>query len=160
MNGVIQSLPALLALTKDDSCVPHHRQVETMLRRGVRFIQFRSKMLTGASLLEETRLAVDFADQADAVLIVNDSPEVASRSTHGCIGHITLRLLQLINRWERMPSSDGQFTTRRRPTCQIGGPVRYVGLGPVRSSKITRFASRSRISSFPNQAVLDQIQFI
>ena len=43
-------------------------------------------MLTGASLLEETRLAVDFADQADAVLIVNDSPEVASRSgAHGCI---------------------------------------------------------------------------
>ena len=109
-----------------------------MLRRGVRFIQFRSKMLTGASLLEETRLAVDFADQADAVLIVNDSPEVASRSgAHGV--HLGMRDSSLASAYQSMGENAiiGRTVHNAEEArhVKLEGRCAYVGLGPVRSSK-------------------------
>ena len=69
MNRLDQVWPSLLALTRDDSSISHLSQVEAMLESGVRFIQFRSKLLTGTSLLEEVRLANALALQAGAILM-------------------------------------------------------------------------------------------
>ena len=138
MKAVDQALPSLLALTGDDSCVSHLSQVEIMLESGVRFIQFRSKMLTGASLIEEARFAADLARQAGAVLIVNDSPEVAARSgAHGV--HLGMKDASLASACEWM--GDGAIVGRTVHSLEEARQVKaeggcgYVGLGPFRSSK-------------------------
>ena len=138
MNAVAQSLPSLLVLTRDDSCVSHVSQVETMLGCGVRFIQFRSKLLGGASLLEETRLAVDLARQAGAVLIVNDSPEAAAHSgAHGV--HLGVKDASLASACQSMDENAiiGRTVHSSEEARQVKseGWCGYVGLGPVRSSK-------------------------
>lgn len=138
MKAVDQALPSLLALTGDDSCVSHLSQVEAMLESGVRFIQFRSKLLTGASLFEEARLAVDLARQSDAVLIVNDSPEVAVRSgAHGV--HLGMkdgssgRACELMGDVAIIGRTVHSLDEARQVKAE--GRCGYVGLGPFRSSK-------------------------
>jgi thiamine-phosphate pyrophosphorylase len=138
VKAVDQALPSLLALTGDDSCVSHLSQVEAMLESGVRFIQFRSKLLTGASLIEEARIAADLARQVDAVLIVNDSPEVADRSgAHGV--HLGMKDASLASACELM--GDMAIIGRTVHTVEEARQVKdegrcgYVGLGPFRSSK-------------------------
>jgi thiamine-phosphate pyrophosphorylase len=138
VNASDQALPSLLALTGDDSCVSHFSQVEIMLESGVRFIQFRSKMLTGTSLIEEARLATDLAHQAGAVLIVNDSPEVAVRSgAHGV--HLGMEdgsiesALQLLGGVSIIGRTVHSLDEARQVKAE--GRCGYVGLGPFRSSK-------------------------
>ena len=67
-----QSLPSLLALTRDDPFVSHAAQVESMITAGIGFIQLRSKALEGSSLVDEARRAVDYARRTDSVCIIND----------------------------------------------------------------------------------------
>ena len=138
MKAVDQALPSLLALTGDDSCVSHLSQVEAMLESGVRFIQFRSKLLAGSSLLEEARLAADLARQVGAVLIVNDSAEVADRSgAHGV--HLGMKDASLASACELMGDVAiiGRTVHSLEEARQVKAEGRcgYVGLGPFRSSK-------------------------
>jgi thiamine-phosphate pyrophosphorylase len=109
-----------------------------MLESGVRFIQFRSKLLTGASLFEEARLAADLARQVDAVLIVNDSPEVAVRSgAHGV--HLGMEDGSPVRAGELMGEMAiiGRTVHSLEEARQVKAEGRcgYVGLGPFRSSK-------------------------
>lgn len=133
-----QVLPSLLALTRDDSCVSHVSQVEIMLESGVRFIQFRSKLLAGSSLLEEARLAADLVRQVGAVLIVNDCPEVAVRSgAHGV--HLGMQDASLAS--ARQLLGEGAIIGRTVHSVEeaiqvkLEGSCDYVGLGPFRLSK-------------------------
>lgn len=138
MNAGVQSFSSLLALTRDDPCVSHLRQVEIMLENGVRFMQFRSKSLVGASLLRQARLAADLARQADAVLIINDYPEVAERSgAHGV--HLGMEDGSPSRASELMGDHAivGRTIHSVEEACQVKeeGGCGYVGLGPFRSSK-------------------------
>ena len=79
-----QSLPSLLALTRDDPFVSHAAQVESMITAGIGFIQLRSKALEGSSLVDEARRAVDYARRTDSVCIINDCPHAAAQAgAHG-----------------------------------------------------------------------------
>ena len=138
MNASDQALPSLLALTRDDSFVSHLSQVEAMLESGVRFIQFRSKLLAGSSLLEEARLAADLARQVGAVLIVNDSAEVAVRSgAHGA--HLGMRDASLASARQLLGEAAiiGRTVHSVEEAIQVKleGSCDYVGLGPFRLSK-------------------------
>ncbi len=138
MNVGFQAFSTLLALTRDDPCVSHLRQVEIMLENGVRFIQFRSKSLVGVTLLEQVRLSVDMARQVGAVLIVNDRPEVAERSgAHGV--HLGMedgspsRACELMGDLAIVGRTVHSLEEARQ--VQEEGGCGYVGLGPFRSSK-------------------------
>jgi thiamine-phosphate pyrophosphorylase len=138
VNAVDQAFPSLLALTRDDSCVSHVNQVESMLESGVRFIQLRSKMLTGSSLLDQARVSADLASQAGAVLIVNDCPEVAARSG-ACGVHLGMK--------DGSPGRACEFLGNSaiigRTVHSLGeahlimeeGKCDYVGIGPYRRSQ-------------------------
>ena len=95
-------------------------------------------MLTGTSLIEEARLATDLAHQAGAVLIVNDSPEVAVRSgAHGV--HLGMEdgsiesALQLLGGVSIIGRTVHSLDEARQVKAE--GRCGYVGLGPFRSSK-------------------------
>ena len=141
MNRLDQVWPSLLALTRDDSNISHLSQVEAMLESGVRFIQFRSKLLTGTSLLDEVRLANALALQAGAILIVNDCPEVTARSgAHGV--HLGMRdaslesARQLLGRESIIGRTVHSLADAKR--VKEEGYCDYVGLGPYRSSRTKR----------------------
>lgn len=141
MNKVDHAFPSLLALTRDDSCVSHVNQVESMLENGVRFIQLRSKLLTDSSLLEQARFSADLALQEDAVLIVNDCLEIAARSG-ACGVHLGME--------DSSPSRAREFlgdsaiigqtvhSLGEAHLVKEEGNCDYVGLGPYRRSQTKR----------------------
>ena len=109
-----------------------------MIESGVRFIQFRSKLLAGSSLLEEARLAADLARQAGAVLIVNDSAEVAVRSgAHGA--HLGMQDASFASARQLLGEAAiiGRTVHCAEEAIQVKleGSCDYVGLGPFRLSK-------------------------
>jgi len=125
----------LMCLTQDGTGVGHSVQAARLCEAGARWIQLRMKDSRRAHWLEEARAAADACHRRGAILIVNDSVDIALAS--GADG-------------AHIGGSDGGWTEARRalgPALLLGGTVNnaadaqravasgcldYAGVGPLR----------------------------
>jgi thiamine-phosphate pyrophosphorylase len=121
-------------LTHDIPGRPHWKLAEEACAAGVRWVQMRSKLLTGDELLSEAKRVVGVCRTFHATVVINDHPDIAlAAGADGVhLGKEDLPLSQA-----RRQTSDGFI---------IGGTVNtvedvieaarngadYVGLGPFR----------------------------
>lgn len=131
----------LMCLTQDGSQLAHSEQAERLCRAGARWVQLRMKDAEPAHWLDEARKAASACHRQGAILIVNDSVEIALAC--GADG------VHLGNR-------DGDWQDARRrlgARSIVGGSVAdaegarmamsagcldYVGLGPLRFTTTKR----------------------
>jgi thiamine-phosphate pyrophosphorylase len=130
-----------MCLTQDGTGLAHSEQARRLCAGGARFIQLRMKGAARDHWLEEARLAAGICRAHGALLVVNDSVEIALESgAHGV--HLGAR--------------DGDWREARRwlgPALLVGGTVNvladarraassgsldYVGVGPLRYTATKR----------------------
>ena len=132
------NFPTLLALTSDDFIISHSRQSEIMMDAGVRFIQFRSKVLAAARLHKELERAVRAAEGRGTVLVANDCPLLAVRSRSN---GVHLGMEDGSPRRARELLGDSAIIGRTVHSLEDARLVKeegncdYVGLGPYRTSQ-------------------------
>lgn len=125
----------LMCLTLDGTGLSHAAQAERLCAAGARWVQLRMKGAGRREWLSEARAAVEACRRYAALLVVNDSVEIALESgAHGV----------------HLGGKDGSWEEARRvlgPTKIVGGTVNnaqdaaraaasasldYVGVGPLR----------------------------
>jgi thiamine-phosphate pyrophosphorylase len=125
----------LMCLTQDGTGVAHSVQAARLCEAGARWVQLRMKDSRRAHWLAEARAAADACHRSGAILIVNDSVDIALAS--GADG-------------AHIGGSDGGWKEARQalgPTLLLGGTVNnagdaqravasgcldYAGVGPLR----------------------------
>jgi thiamine-phosphate pyrophosphorylase len=130
-----QSRPPVMCLTQDIDGIPHREQAARLCAAGARWVQLRMKGAGRAAWLAEARAAVSTCRAHGAVLIVNDSVEVALES-----GADGVHLGSLDTGWE-------EARGRLGPAGILGGTINhaadaaravrlgcldYAGVGPLR----------------------------
>ncbi|HXN35558.1 MAG TPA: thiamine phosphate synthase, partial [Opitutaceae bacterium] len=70
----------VMCLTMDGLAQPHSAQVRELCAAGAGWIQLRMKGASGPAWLAEAKAAADVCRRHGAILIVNDSVEVARES--------------------------------------------------------------------------------
>jgi thiamine-phosphate pyrophosphorylase len=131
----------VMCLTQDGTGVPHAEQAARLCAAGARWIQLRIKDAPRVRWLEEARASADACHEHGALLIVNDSVEIALAS--GADG-------------AHLGASDGDWGAARDalgPDRILGGTVNndedaarasasgrldYVGVGPLRFTSTKR----------------------
>lgn len=73
-------LPAVMCLTLDGTGLSHAEQAELLCAAGARWVQLRMKGAAHGAWLGEAKAAVRACRRHGAILIVNDSAEVAAES--------------------------------------------------------------------------------
>jgi thiamine-phosphate pyrophosphorylase len=130
-----QSRFPVMCLTQDGTGVPHAEQAARLCGAGARWIQLRMKAVTPDRWLDEARAAVEVCHVHGAVVIVNDSVDIALAS--GADG-------------AHIGGLDGEWSKAREalgPDRILGGTVNdsadaaraaasgcldYAGVGPLR----------------------------
>ena len=141
MKAKTLHFPTLLALTSDDSGIPHSRQAEIMMEVGVRFIQLRSKSLSVERLRVEAQVAGKAAEERGAVLVVNDCPSLAADSRASGV-HLGMedgsagRARELLGDSAIIGRTVHSLAEARQ--VKEEGNCDYVGLGPYRTSQTKR----------------------
>ncbi len=125
----------VMCLTQDGTGVPHAEQVDRLCAAGARWIQLRIKDAPRARWLEEARAAAGVCHSHGALLIVNDSVDIALES-----GADGVHLSALDGAWSAAREAIG-------PNGILGGTVNnagdaaraiasgcldYAGVGPLR----------------------------
>jgi thiamine-phosphate pyrophosphorylase len=125
----------VMCLTQDGVGIPHSEQVARLCSAGARWIQLRMKDASPDAWLEEADEAVEECRACGAVLIVNDSVDIAIKS-----GADGVHLGRLDSDWR-------EARQRLGPDSIVGGTVNnsadarravalgcldYVGVGPLR----------------------------
>jgi thiamine-phosphate pyrophosphorylase len=134
----------VMCLTQDGTGLAHSEQARRLCLAGARFIQLRMKGAHRDLWLREAALAAGLCREHGALLVVNDSVEVALESGAGGV-HLGAR--------------DGDWQEARRrlgPDLIVGGTVNsaddariaaasgcldYVGVGPLRFTATKRHLS-------------------
>ena len=112
-----------------------------MMEAGVRFIQLRSKVLSGESLRVEAQAASKAAKERGAVLVVNDCPSLAADSRASGV-HLGMedgsagRARELLGDSAIIGRTVHSLAEARR--VKEEGNCNYVGLGPYRTSQTKR----------------------
>jgi thiamine-phosphate pyrophosphorylase len=115
--------------------------VEIMMEAGVRFIQLRSKVLSGESLRVEAQAAGKAAEERGAVLVVNDCPSLAADSRASGV-HLGMedgspgRARELLGESAIIGRTVHSLAEARQVKDE--GNCDYVGLGPYRTSQTKR----------------------
>ena len=77
---IIANLPSLCCLTSNSLRISHAEQVLILCKKGVRLIQLRAKGIPYSKLLFEAKESVEICRKYGALLIINDSVEIAIQS--------------------------------------------------------------------------------
>jgi thiamine-phosphate pyrophosphorylase len=131
----------VMCLTQDGTGISHSEQADRLCAAGARWIQLRMKNATPEIWMSEAVAAVDVCRRYDAILIVNDSVEIATAS--GADG-------------VHLGGEDGDWAAARLalgPDGILGGTVNrleeaaravesgcldYAGVGPLRFTSTKR----------------------
>jgi thiamine-phosphate pyrophosphorylase len=131
----------VMCLTQDGSALTHSEQAERLCQAGARWVQLRMKDAEPARWLEEARKAAGVCHSHGAILIVNDSVEIALAC--GADG------VHLGNRDGDWQDARGRLGARAIVGASVtnadaarraisAGCLDYVGLGPLRFTSTKR----------------------
>ena len=134
-NSIIMiRIPEIQYITRDDDRYSHAEQARMAFTSGVEWVQIRMKNSTLAEIIEQSRLAVSYANSCGGKLIVNDSVDIAREvEAHGI--HLGLKDVP-VDEARRILGDDmiigGTANTLKEVVRQIRRGADYVGVGPFR----------------------------
>jgi len=131
-------LRPVMCLTQDGTGVPHSEQAARLCAAGARWVQLRMKGAPRPLWLAEARAAVEACHAHGAVLIVNDSVDIALES-----GADGAHLGALDGAWDGARAALGRDrllggTVNDVPGALLAaesGCLNYVGVGPLRFTR-------------------------
>jgi thiamine-phosphate pyrophosphorylase len=137
----LQSRFPVMCLTQDGTDVPHAEQAARLCAAGARWIQLRIKDSERTRWLEEARAAVDACHRHGAILIVNDSVDIALAS-----GADGAHLGALDGAWAAAREALGPDRILGGTVNNAAGAARatesgcldYAGIGPLRFTSTKR----------------------
>jgi thiamine-phosphate pyrophosphorylase len=121
-------------LTQDDvSGFTHAQLAEKACEAGVKWVQFRSKKLTGNALLDEVKRAKEIADKYNATLVINDHVHLAQELGLGVhLGKMDMPVSQAREILGDKAIIGGTANTKEDIIRLIDQGADYIGLGPYR----------------------------
>jgi thiamine-phosphate pyrophosphorylase len=136
-----QSRFPVMCLTQDGTGVPHAEQAARLCAAGARWVQLRMKDASPAQWLEEASAAAEVCHGHGAILIVNDSVEIALAS-----GADGAHIGSLDGGWSEARSALGPDRilggTVNNPAdaerAVSSGSLDYAGVGPLRFTSTKR----------------------
>jgi thiamine-phosphate pyrophosphorylase len=121
-------------LTQDN--VPgfsHAELAEKACEAGIRWVQFRSKKLTGDELVSEARKVKDVTDKYSTVLIINDHVNLAAELGVGVhLGKNDMSIREARKILGDNAIIGGTANTADDIICRVDEGADYIGLGPYR----------------------------
>lgn len=126
--------PKIQYITRDHDSYTHAEQARLAFNSGIEWVQIRMKNSTSAEIIEQSQLAVSYANSAGGKLIINDSVEIAREvQAHGI--HLGLTDMP-VDEARRMLGDDmiigGTANTLDEVVRQVRRGAGYVGVGPYR----------------------------
>jgi thiamine-phosphate pyrophosphorylase len=127
-------IPKIQYITRDDHRYTHAEQARLAFKSGVEWVQIRMKSNTPAEIIEQSRLAVTYANSCGGKLIVNDSVDIAREvKAHGI--HLGLKDTP-VDQARRILGDTmiigGTANTLDEVVRQTKRGADYVGVGPFR----------------------------
>jgi thiamine-phosphate pyrophosphorylase len=127
-------IPKIQYITRDDDSYTHAEQARLAFKSGVEWVQIRMKSNTPAEIIEQSRLAVTYANSCGGKLIVNDSVDIAREvKAHGI--HLGLKDTP-VDQARRILGDTmiigGTANTLDEVVRQTKRGADYVGVGPFR----------------------------
>lgn len=134
----MNELASLFCLTTDNSKYSHYEQVRTLLEKGARFVQLRTKLLSHNELLDQINLVFPYVQEYGANLIINDYIEIAQH--HSISGvHLGSNDCCVVQARKQLGANAiiGSTVHNLEDAIKVKklGICNYVGLGPFRKSK-------------------------
>ncbi len=127
-------IPKIQYITRDDDSYTHAEQARLAFKSGVEWVQIRMKNSTPAEIIEQSRLAVRYANSYGGKLIVNDAVDIAREvKAHGI--HLGLTNIP-VDEARRILGDNmiigGTANTLDEVICQAKRGADYIGVGPFR----------------------------
>lgn len=126
--------PKIQYITRDDDRYTHAEQARLAFNSGIEWVQIRMKDSSPAEIIEQSELAVSYANSCGGKLIINDSVDITREvKAHG----IHLGLLDTpVDEARRILGDDmiigGTANTLDEVIRQAKRGADYVGVGPFR----------------------------
>jgi thiamine-phosphate pyrophosphorylase len=130
-------ISSLHCLTWDNSPLSHLEQIERLLDAGTNWIQLRQKRGTETEKLIIAKNAVKLAKKYNAILIINDSPQIALES--GADGvHLGLTDMPVEEARKLLGKNaiiGGTANTQLQVLQRVTENCDYIGLGPWKDTR-------------------------
>jgi thiamine-phosphate pyrophosphorylase len=137
----VQTRIPVMCLTQDGTGIPHSVQAARLCEAGARWVQLRTKEADRSRWLEEAIAATEACHRRGAVLVVNDSVEIAIASgadgAHvGGLDGAWPEARRLLGPGRILGGTVNDSADARR--ARVSGCLDYVGVGPLRFTATKR----------------------
>lgn len=131
-----KAIPKIQYITQDHPELSHSMQAKLAFEKGIEAVQIRMKNSSKAELLKEARMAMQYANEMDGTLIINDSITIAKEVGAHAL-HLGLKDTP-IDEARRVLGNEiiigGTANTIDDIILQKTRGADYVGLGPYRNT--------------------------
>jgi thiamine-phosphate pyrophosphorylase len=129
-----RNIPKIQYITQDHPTLTHSEQAKLAFEKGMEAVQIRMKDSNRDDILHEAKLAMKYANEFNACLIINDSIEIAKEVGAHAV-HLGLQDMS-IDKARQIIGNDtilgGTANTVKEILLQKSRGADYVGLGPYR----------------------------
>ncbi|WP_216616328.1 thiamine phosphate synthase [Marinifilum caeruleilacunae] len=129
-----KAIPKIQYITQDHPELSHSMQAKLAFEKGIEAVQIRMKNSSEKEILTEARMAMQYADEMDGTLIINDSiaiaKEIGAHALHLGLNDTPIDEARKILGAEIIIG--GTANTLEDIVIQKSRGADYVGLGPFR----------------------------